>query len=308
MAETEKKKHLILSVDDQEENNLFITMILKEVGFDVITTTDCEIAERIAQEQIPSVILLDVMMPRSGFDICRDLKHNESTTNIPVIFISAVHTTVNEIVEGLSAGSNDFVKKPFSPIELIARIKVAIRIKEAEEKIKRLIAVDSLTGLYNRNMMYEFLEKEIETSRRFNESISLIVIDIDLFKEINDTHGHLAGDKALQHLSEVIKGSFRKVDFCCRFAGDEFAIILPRTPLKDAEHLAARLKGNIETLPFQYHDKELNFTTSIGVTNREEVELGITPDKLVREADSALLAAKKQGKNRYVIFEPSILV
>ena len=308
MPETKETKHLVLSVDDQEENNLFITMILKEAGFDVITTTDANAAENLAQEQQPTVILLDVMMPISGFDVCKDLKNNETTANIPIIFISAVHTSVNEIVEGLSVGSNDFIRKPYSPVELVARIKVAIRIKEADEKIKKLIAIDSLTGLYNRNVMFEFLEKEIETSRRFNENISLIIIDIDLFKEINDTHGHLAGDKALVHIAEVINGSFRKIDFCCRYAGDEFAILLPRTSLEDAEHLAARLKENIETLPFEYHGKMLNLTISIGVANREEIELGLTPDKLVREADSALLAAKRQGRNRYVIFEPSLLV
>ncbi|MBF0275337.1 MAG: diguanylate cyclase [Nitrospinae bacterium] len=306
MENNTEEKVVIAAIDDQEENNLFIHLVLKDESYDVRTSTDSENAVEFIREISPSVILLDVQMPKSGFDICKELKEDENTSHIPVIFISAVHVAVAEIAEGLRIGANDFIKKPFNPVELIARINVALRIKEKEDQIRRMVAIDSLTGLYNRNIMYEFLSKEIERSKRYDEPISLLIIDLDFFKKINDTYGHLAGDQALCHISEIMHGSFRKSDFICRFAGDEFCIIIPNTNEEDALALAKKLNTNVTELPMEFEGKSIEMSVSIGLASRDMIELGFNSDTFINEADSALYAIKKKGRNAVAVFEPGM--
>ncbi len=294
---------LILSIDDHEENNMFIRMMLEEANFRVETSTDSLNAFNLAVDLLPDVILLDIQMPKNGFEICKELKEDERTSSIPVIFVSAIHTSAGMIAEGLQLGSNDFIRKPFNPVELIARINVAIRIRKAEEKIRQLLAIDPLCGLYNRRMMYEMFLREIERSRRYEDPFSVLLFDIDHFKQINDTYGHLAGDNAICHVSEVIKGSFRKTDICCRYGGDEFCILLPRTTAEQALELAERLRVNVEELPLSYEGDEFSVTVSIGVSSREVIEMGLEADTLIKEADSALFLGKQQGRNRISLYE-----
>ncbi len=300
----EKEDALILSVDDHEENNMFIRMMLEDAGFKVETTTDSMNAFNLAVDLLPDVIILDIQMQKTGFEVCKELKEDERTSSIPVIFVSAIHTSAGMIAEGLQLGSNDFIRKPFNPVELVARINVAIRIRNAEAKIRELLAIDPLSGLYNRRMMYEMFMREIERSRRYEDPFAVLLFDIDHFKTVNDTYGHLAGDDAINHVSEVVTGSFRKTDLCCRYGGDEFCVLLPRTTQEHALELAERLRHNIEELPISHNEEEFSITISVGVSTREDIEMGLNADTLIKEADLALFEGKKLGRNRVNLFKP----
>ena len=205
---------------------------------------------------------------------------------------------INNLKAAFDAGAIDFIKKPFVSIELTSRINNIIRTINTEDKLRKLAVTDFLTGVYNRKYFIEQAKIEILKAKRCNNTFSLLVFDIDNFKNINDTFGHQAGDKVMKEFCSLCKSSIRGYDYFCRFGGDEFALTLINSSLEKAEDAAERIKNEVNQLKVKYYDKIIKFTVSIGVTE-------LSPDKnediykILLRADKALYKAKKSGRNTF---------
>jgi len=292
----------VLIIDDIEDDVRIMEKCMRSQGYDVITARTGEEGLRLAKEKLPDVILLDIMMPDiDGYKICEELRGTYETRDIPIIFVSAKVEMAN-IIEGFRRGGDDYITKPFSLQELAARVSAAMRVKERQDRLKMMSITDELTGLYNRRYLNERLREEVERARRYRYPISCLMIDIDRFKEINDTYGHQVGDKVLAELGKLLRNTTRVVDIVARYGGEEFLIILPMTNLKGAKTVAERIRRNVQQARFG-GDLELPLTVSIGCAELNPLEGDeMDPDLLVKQADQALYEAKKT-RNAVVCFE-----
>jgi diguanylate cyclase (GGDEF)-like protein len=168
---------------------------------------------------------------------------------------------------------------------------------EYHEEIYRLTIIDALTEIHNKRYFLEFLARALSCSTRYRRPLSLVMFDIDWFKKINDTLGHLCGDYTLRELSSVIKKTIRKEDLFARYGGEEFALVLPETPLQGAVEIAEHLRHKVETYPFQYENDKYRVTISLGITSTTG-DNWLTTSEMIEQADSKLYQAKRQGRNR----------
>ncbi len=205
---------------------------------------------------------------------------------------------------GIALGGSAFLLSAVRSSRILAKamrqnLSLKHRLMRARAEAEQLARVDELTGLANRRALYEAGETLAAQSRRLGNSLSLIALDVDHFKRINDTHGHLWGDNALQHLAELLNKSLRSTDICGRIGGEEFAILLPGTPLEDAVEVAESLRRQLQDTPLPMPTGELKVTASLGVTEGNE-----SVAELIRQADVALYRAKAMGRNRVERFRP----
>lgn len=281
----------ILIVDDSAKIRKMLRRHLRKAGYEVSEARNGEMALEEIKKKLPDVVLLDVIMPdMTGFEVCQRLRSTPQSDLVYIIMVTGV-TTHEHKVEGLDKGADDYVTKPFNIDELLARIRVGIRTV----KKKRDAVIDPLTKLYNRNFFDVHLGQEVSKVQRYQHPLSLIIGDIDHFKRINDTYGHLVGDIVLTEFGKILRMHCRQSDIPVRWGGEEFAILLPETGLKGGIVLAERIRQTIETYPF----KDVgHITASFGVAsltgNRQE---------LIERADSALYKAKKSGRNKVVSHE-----
>ena len=178
---------------------------------------------------------------------------------------------------------------------LLARVRTALREKERLDLLEKWATTDPLTELLNRRFFFELAERETERSLRHKGAISYIMLDIDFFKKVNDQHGHIVGDQTLINLSQLIKKQLRKIDFCCRFGGEEFVICLPETELKQAQEVAERLRLAVEKMPLSCENQTFNISVSLGIARNLENE---QPEHTINRADTALYKAKEAGRNQ----------
>jgi len=254
---------------------------------------------------------LDVVLPDfSGAQICQWLKRDETTRAIPVIMLTSKNT-VEDKVAGLQIGADDYVPKPFSDKELLARVQVCLRTKMREDELRGVkdqlenqlkdveqrAITDAGTGLFNRRHFYELLDKEFSRAKRFNEPLSCLMMDIDHFKEINDTFGHPMGDKVLFEIAGILKQSVRLIEVAARYGGEEFVLLLPKTPPQEAIKPATRILEGVSSLRFQGFPSDRVITISIGISGLPDSMIDSKED-LVRSADFALYKAKRGGRNR----------
>jgi len=292
----------ILIVDDTE-SNIDILMELLGDDYEIYAATDGETALEILEEEKIDLVLLDIMMPEiDGFEVCRRIRNNQRTKEIPVIFITAL-TDEESIEKAFDVGGNDYITKPFKPKEILARVRMQLRLKHYQEELKRLASTDYLTGLYNRRYFFMIGNELLEIAKRYHKNMSVIILDIDKFKSINDTYGHDIGDVALKELSKTIKNRTRESDVVSRFGGEEFVILLPETSLEQAKKLAEDLRSSVEKIEINLPDNEkLKFTISIGVAE-VKVESGENLEKAIKNADEALYIAKETGRNKVITKE-----
>lgn len=305
----------VLVVDDVPLNRKLQKTYLESVGYQVLLATDGVEALQRIDEESPDLILLDVMMPKmNGFQVCRRLKSIENTRFIPIIMVTALNE-IEDKVKGIEAGADDFISKPFNKLELLARVKSLLRIKylhdELELKIKeleiaqskliQLAITDGLTELYNYRYFKEQLTQEIIRAKRHNNYLSIAMIDIDYFKNYNDTHGHPAGDLVLKTMADLLRNNIRKIDIAARYGGEEFALILAETDKQAAGFVANKIKNLIEQQKFNYEETQPNgkLTISMGIATFPDDAM--TLDALVKIADQRLYRAKKAGRNRVVL-------
>ncbi|MCZ6474408.1 MAG: diguanylate cyclase [SAR324 cluster bacterium] len=321
----------ILIVDDSEDNLTLTSLVLQRDDYEIITAMNGRDALRIAQIDLPDVILLDVQMPDlDGFEVCRRLKGESDTENIPVLFLTAKHKDIDSVSLGLSLGAEDYIVKPFSSIELRARVSVLARLKnqmdelgnknqqlesanqaladsneqilQAQKALEQMAITDPLTALYNRRYFTERLSEAFAMIDREPVVIHLLMFDLDHFKKVNDTYGHQMGDAVLLQFSHILRRAVRKNDIIARIGGEEFVIAMLNIP-SDRAHLAAdRIRMEVEGYKFEAEGYSLSVTTSIGVASYPDLQLeNPTLETMLHEADEALYYAKSHGRNRTVI-------
>jgi two-component system chemotaxis response regulator CheY len=256
------------------------------------------------------------MMPGTdGLDLIRQIRTARLERYIYVILLTARNTKL-DVVDGLEAGADDYLIKPFDPNELLARVAISKRIlqleaslREARDHERTLARHDSLTGLFNRRAIYEHAEAELARADREDSPISLILLDIDYFKEVNDHHGHLIGDQTLYLIAATISRNKRPFDWFGRWGGEEFLMVLPNTNLQEACQVAERIRTSVSevNLPLP-GGRSFRRTISLGVTSAPATSLS-SLDILLQQADSMLLLAKERGRNQISVYhDPSDLL
>jgi len=258
------------------------------------------------RRQPVDVVLCDLEMPGiDGFSLLDLMNGVEELRDIPVIMLTGQESQDRKI-EGLERGASDYVTKPFDPAELVARVKVQLKVKSLQDHLKQsnrrleeLANTDPLTGLCNRRCLMGVMERELKRSERTDLPISLVMVDIDFFKRVNDTYGHQQGDEVLIAVSELLRSHLRDYDQAARFGGEEFAVVLPATQLRHAVQAAERMRAAADTLAFTGELSELRLTLSCGVATYPHPTVH-SLDELIRAADDALYQAKRDGRNRVV--------
>lgn len=257
----------------------------------------------------PDVVLLDVEMPgMSGWDVLAAMKADQEIADIPVVFLTGLSGTA-DIVTGLRLGAHDYLRKPCAPEELLARVNAAARVKRLQDELHRRNAeltevsrTDPLTGLPNRRRVEEQLSAAVSLAVRSGVVVAVAMVDIDLFKKVNDEHGHAAGDAVLRQVSARLAAGMRCEDTLGRWGGEEFLGVLPRTTAADAAFLAERLRRTVESIRCSLPGgAEIAVTVSVGCA-ASAVD---SADGLVKRADVALYEAKDRGRNRVAVAELS---
>ena len=284
----------ILIVDDTVTNLDILIELLNE--YDVIDAINGQDALDIAKEEKIDLILLDIMMPdMDGYEVCKYLKLDPNTKNIPIIFITA-KTDEGSIETAYDIGGSDYVTKPFLPKELKARVKKELHIQDMMDELKLLASTDPMTKLYNRRYFTKTSKHILDLAKRNAQEVSIIMLDIDKFKRVNDTYGHDIGDKVIISLADELISNQRKSDIVCRYGGEEFVILLPNTPIDGAITTAENIRKNMENIVLDLTDDILKFTVSIGVSYVNKDENNI--EKALKRADEALYDAKENGRNQ----------
>ena len=297
----------ILVVDDTAENLDILAELLKD--YDIIDTTCGRDVLNIAKNDKIDLILLDIVMPEmNGYEVCKKLKADEKTKNIPVIFLTA-KTDEQSIERAYDVGGIDYIVKPFKPKELLARVntqlymqKLINDLKKSKEKLKLLTLTDPMTKLYNRRYFSSISKDILNLAKRNKEHIAVLMIDIDRFKDINDTYGHYFGDEVIISLADEFKKQKRESDVVFRFGGEEFLILLPNTDIKGAKILAEKIRIAIENKILHFpNKKDLKYTISIGISASKLSNKQEDIQEIINRADKALYKAKKDGRNKVSI-------
>jgi diguanylate cyclase (GGDEF)-like protein len=290
----------VLAIDDSPAIHALLNARLKDEPIEIHSAQSGIEGLKIATALMPDLILLDVDMPDpNGFEVCRRIKLDANLLNTPVIFLTGAATT-EEKIRGLELGAVDYITKPFDPAELRARVRAALRMKFLMDLLAQKAQIDALTGLWNRRYFDQRLEAEMSLARRSRRPLSVLMLDLDHFKAINDNYGHPMGDEVLRRIGLLLSEQVRLEDVACRYGGEEFAILAPNTPSSEAD-LAERLRVEVEKMRFTFGGHEVKITTSIGVADL--VSAGSRP--LIQVADEALYQAKRNGRNRVVVASAS---
>ena len=306
-VEASQEPSHILIVDDNGPNLLLAKKIVEKAGFQATTATDGASALQLVNETAFDLILLDIMMPGiDGFDVCQQIKESRNPSrNTPIIFLTAV-TTPESIVKGLELGAVDYITKPIIAEVLKARVKTHLELSRQRKLLEQQVIVDELTGLLNRHGFIHDLKDRLNFHKRNNLSAALLFIDLDRFKNINDSLGHDAGDEVLQKVAGILKRTVRETDIVGRFGGDEFVIgLLDIKSPESAAKVSAKIISEISH-PFVIHESEVFIGASIGITffPNDAHLLG----NLIKNGDNAMLQAKLAGKNCYAFYEKEMEV
>jgi diguanylate cyclase (GGDEF)-like protein len=291
----------ILVADDSMVVRAVLRRQLETDGHTVVEAVNGEEAIDACREYHPDVILLDVEMPvLDGHATLARLKADPQLKDIPVVFLTGRVDTA-DVVNGLRLGAHDYLRKPFEANELMARVSAALRTKWLQDELRarnaeldRVSRIDMLTNIYNRRHLDEHLRAVISAARRYDRSVGVLIVDIDHFKNVNDEHGHLAGDAVLREVAARLQQAMRTEDALGRWGGEEFLAVLTDTPPEGVRVMAERLRQVVAAAPFTLDDgSQIRVTVSVGHTNgREDAEV------LVHRADDALYVAKAEGRNR----------
>jgi two-component system cell cycle response regulator len=300
----------ILIAEDDEVSRRLLQATLERWGYQVKTCVDGNEAwEIIEAGQAPKLMILDWMMPGiDGVELCSRIRRLGGNEYVYIILLTA-KVQKEDVVTGLAAGADDYITKPFNKQELQLRLRAGRRILDlqeqllaVQEKLREEAVHDPLTGLFNRRIVEETLEAESDRSSREGTSLSIVMLDIDNFKRVNDTLGHLAGDSVLREIAVKISNSVRTYDVVARYGGEEFLMILPGCSGKEAYELAERVRRRIADEIMDTSEGMIAITASLGiVTTKSGVKLDST--ELIAAVDAAMYKAKANGRNRVEVSE-----
>ncbi|MBE9142920.1 diguanylate cyclase [Planktothrix mougeotii] len=293
---------LILIVDDITQNLKLVGQMLTEAGYNTtFATSGFQALNRLKNNQT-DLILLDLMMPEmDGLEVCQVIKNTPQFQDIPIIFLTASHEE-ESLVNAFEMGAVDFITKPFIKTELLARVKTHLTLKHTTDILKntllqleQLSQLDSLTQILNRRSFFKVAEVEFNRSIQQGKIFSLLILDLDHFKQINDQYGHLMGDRALITFTSVIRNYLREADYFGRYGGEEFVILLLDTNLEDAVKIAQDICRLIADLSIPTQKDDLKMTVSIGIAISEPQDTRL--EDILSRADQSLYQAKAQGRN-----------
>ncbi|MFP4476654.1 MAG: diguanylate cyclase [Desulfatibacillaceae bacterium] len=296
----------LLIVDDDPGVREPVREILEMHGYRPVTVEDGASARALVREQEFDIAMVDIMLPDAdGLDLTEEFNEQHGIDVIVMTGFSHQYT----YEDAVDRGASDFISKPVRLEELLLRIRRVLRerrLKQEREQmlaeLERLAVTDGLTKLYNSRHFYHELEVEMGRARRYGRPLSLLLFDLDKFKQYNDKYGHIEGDKVLAAVAETARDCLRKMDMAFRYGGEEFTILLPETPGQEAETVADRLRQTIQDLSFEPEPGEkVHISVSVGVTECDpEQDL----KTVVRRADAAMYACKKQGGNQVCYLPP----
>lgn len=293
----------VLVADDSATSRAMLRTALCRWGYDVVLAEHgAEAWEILAQPDPPTMAILDWVMPHmTGPEVCRRVRENRREPYTYILLLTSKNTK-GETVEGLEAGADDYIVKPFDQHELQVRLRVGKRIidlqmdlLQAREELRDRANKDLLTMLPNRPAIVTALEQELSRCHRDNRTVGIILLDIDHFKKINDSHGHFAGDAVLREAAARLRGNMRTYDQVGRYGGEEFLVVLPNCDLEQATNQAERMRQRLHGTTMIVDGVEMRVSASFGVTVSDGSER--TPEDLVRIADEALYRAKANGRN-----------
>ena len=313
------KPHIVIAEDEAATRKL-LQRQLENAGYQVCAFGD----GRAAFEQIKilgsALVLADWSMPKmDGLELCRavrELEEMNALSNVYLLLVTA-HDGKDHVIHGLETGANDYLTKPYHPGELVARIQVGERMLKLQaellhrniahqktnaqlatltRKLEELANTDELTGLMNRRCTFERLEESWALAARDDTPLSCIMIDVDHFKEVNDTHGHQMGDQLLRDIAAAVRTEIRRPDLFGRVGGEEFVLICPSTPRAGAVIVAERIRQSVARLRSMVGDVQVSVTISCGVAERDPSSE--RPYDLIQMADELLYRAKKAGRDQ----------
>ncbi|HEX3746116.1 MAG TPA: diguanylate cyclase [Bryobacteraceae bacterium] len=297
----------VLAAEDNPVFQTLLSNMLTKWGYHAVIARDGNEAwEALQQPDGPQLAILDWMMPGlNGVDICRGLRASGREPYVYILLLTA-RANAQDLVEGMEAGADDYLTKPFQAHELRVRLRAGRRILElqqqlvaAREALRDQATHDSLTGLLNRGAILATLGREIARTSREDQALSVLMVDLDRFKQVNDTYGHAAGDEVLRESARRMRETARKYDGVGRYGGEEFVIVLPGCDADSAWAQAERVRQTLAGSPFSSGQSTLNVTCSIGVSTRLAGGWS-DADTMLREADLALYRAKGEGRNRVI--------
>ncbi len=299
----------VLVADDSAVSRKLVELTLSEKQYSLVFAKSGRETLDLFAEQHPSLVIVDWMMPDlTGLEICKHIRSRAQASYTYIILLTG-KSEKESVVEGLAAGADDYLTKPFHHEELIARVGVGLRIiglqREIEAKnllLKELSLTDALTSLPNRRAIEDWATRQLSGAARYGFSFWVALADLDHFKRVNDTYGHDAGDSVLKAFSEILKSNSRKSDICGRIGGEEFLLVLTHTTGENAKLVIDRVRVELEATHFNFDGKSLKVTASFGLAGFVGTR---APDfnRLVAQADAALYSAKRQGRNRLELSE-----
>jgi two-component system cell cycle response regulator len=299
----------ILLVEDDEKDSRLIQCYMHGEPYQIKVSKDGKEAISRAQQEKIDLILLDILLPgMDGFEVCRRLKESEQTQSIQIIAITSLRD-MNSKIKGIELGADDYLVKPINRHELKVRVKSLVRkkayldgLQNSYEMAVNSAITDKLTGLHNQAYFKHFLDFEIRRSLRQKTPVSILMIDIDDFKDCNDQLGHLAGDQILKEIGGLIKANVREVDSAARYGGEEFAVVLPNTDINEAANIAERLCKVIRNHIFLSENSSPTKKLSVSIGVSSYLSNNGSIDELIQKADSTLYKAKKEGKDKVCVW------
>src|SRR5512138_2206158 len=282
----------VLIADDDHDARDALALVL-ESDFEVTTAPDGEAAVELVRAEHPDLVLMDLYMPRlDGLQALQRLRADPATSEIPVIFVSARGDDAVK-ARTLDLGAVDYLQKPFSDRELLARVDRTLRLSRSHTALRELAQTDPLTGLANLRAFRARLDDEVKRARRYRTPLTCVMADMDHLKPVNDELGHAAGDRAIAAVAAVIRAELRETDFGARYGGDEFVLLLPHTSADEGRVLAERICARLRETRFELGGRVLPLGASFGVACLSEDEGEGSADALVHAADAALYRAKR---------------
>ena len=328
----------ILIVDDNSLNIQLVNSHLNRVGYHSTFSTSGKDALEKVKNTLFDLVILDVMMPEmDGFETCKRILKRPEYKEVPIIFLTA-KADKESIAKGFELGAVDYIRKPFDGSELLARIGTHLELKGYREKLEEInielnkeilkgvqmqeelqttqnelekmnrrlyekASKDALTGLFNRRKMTDLIEYEYDRSLRTQQSFSIIITDIDHFKQVNDNFGHDCGDNVLKEIAEILNSLVRNQDRVARWGGEEFLLLLPDTNIDGAVILAEKIRKKIAETSYSYGEHQLSITMTFGASSFAKNK---TDKTVIKEADIALYEGKSRGRNRSIPFSPKL--
>ena len=294
----------ILIADDSIVSRHLLEATLRKWGYDVMVACDgAEALELLQRQDAPALIILDWMMPgMTGVEVCRRIRQRDGEPYTYILLLTS-KSQKEDLIEGMEAGADDYITKPFDQNELQVRLRAGTRLVDlqaqllkAREDLREQATRDSLTRLWNRSSILAELAREVARSEREARPLGVVIVDLDHFKHVNDTHGHLAGDAVLREAARRMQNSIRQYDSIGRYGGEEFLILFPGCGQAESFAQADRLRKQLAQAEMSVNGSSLRITASFGVTVAMPGET-CTQESLIRKADEALYAAKKSGRN-----------